>query len=194
MTEEEITKKVVEVAGQFGLGCGEEWQRMAGKFFKNARTFKDFTALTPESIEAIYLAGYTQYNAGRFEDAEKIFQLLSVLNHFEKKFWKALAAARQMQHKYEQAVAVYGYLGILDLQDPWPPLQSAKCLMRLRKFAEAETALRASMYLSEEKPDKAKVFEEASSLMALLEKKKVKKTKVEAPAAEESATGEKEAQ
>jgi hypothetical protein len=70
-------------------------EEMKDLFFKNARTFQDFTALTPESMEVIYLVAYNHYNAGKYEDAEKVFRLLTTLNHFERKYWKGLAAARE---------------------------------------------------------------------------------------------------
>jgi secretion system chaperone SscA len=153
-----------------------EWKDLLEKFTANGRTFRDFTQLTPESMEVIYMVAYNHYNAGKYDEAEKIFRLLAMLNHFERKYWKGLGAAREAQKKYEEALQAYGYLGITDVHDPYPPFQAAKCFVALAKPAEAEAALRAVVFNTTEKPEHAQLHQQAKALLDLVEKARREQT------------------
>lgn len=153
-----------------------EWKDFFEQFGANGRTYQDFTQLTPDSMEVIYLAAYNQYNAGRYEDAEKIFQLLSVLNHFEKKYWLGLGAAREMQKKYEEALKAYTYLGLQDLHAPLAPFHAAKCFIAIGKLDEAESALRAAHVNSKDKSEFIEIHQQAEGLLLMLEKNKKSQT------------------
>jgi secretion system chaperone SscA len=146
----------------------EEWKEVLQKFTANGRTFRDFTQLTPESMEVIYMVAYNQYNAGKFKEAESVFKLLSMLNHFERKYWKGLGAAREARHDFEGALQVYGYLGVMDIHDPYPPFHAAKCFVALGKAAEAEAGLRAAVFNSENKPEHAALHVQAKGLLELV--------------------------
>lgn len=148
----------------------EEWRDVIEKFTANGRTFRDFTELTPDSMEVIYMVAYNLYNSGKYADAEKVFRLLCMLNHFERKYWKGLGAAREAQQRYEQALEVYGYLGITDLYDPYPPFHAAKCFTAVGKAAEAESSLRAAVFNSKDKPEHAALHAKAQGLLELIEK------------------------
>lgn len=147
----------------------EEWKNVLEKFGANGRTFRDFTQLTPESMEVIYMVAYNQYNAGKFKEAESVFRLLAMLNHFERKYWKGLGAAREARRDFEGALQVYGYLGVMDLHDPYPPFQAAKCFVALGKAAEAEAGLRAAVFNSENKPEHAALHLQAKGLLELVQ-------------------------
>ncbi len=147
-----------------------DWKDIFEKFGPNGRTFRDFTQLTPESMEVIYMVAYNQYNAGKFDEAEKVFRLLAMLNHFERKYWKGLAASREAQKKYEDALQAYGYLGMMDIYDPAPSFHAAKCFIALGKAAEAEAGLRAAVFNSDNKPEHASLHQQAKDLLDLVQK------------------------
>ncbi len=150
----------------------EEWKDMLNKFSANGRTFRDFTQLTPESMEVIYMVAYNQYNAGKYDEAEKVFRLLAMLDHFQAKYWKGLAACREGLKKYEEALQAYGYLGIMDMYDPYPPFQAARCFVALGKAPEAEASLRAAVFNSADKPEHVNLHRQATGLLELLQKAK----------------------
>lgn len=168
-TTTESTPNAAEAAGGLPFSSADEWANFFQKFGTNARTFQDFTNLTPESMEAIYMAGYNQYNAGKYDEAEKIFQLLALLNHFEKRYWVSLGAARQMNGRHEEALKAFGYLAMFDFQSPEPPLYAAKSLIAMEKPEEAVKALRAAVFNSENKPEHAELNQEAKILLELIE-------------------------
>lgn len=159
----------------------EEWKDVLEKFTANGRTFRDFTQLTPESMEVIYMVAYNQYNAGKYDEAEKVFRLLAMLDHFNAKFWKGLAASREGLRKYEEALQVYGYLGMLDIHDPNPPFAAARCFVALGKSAEAEAGLRAAVFNSADKPEHAQLHQQATGMLDLLLKAREAKAQNTSP-------------
>jgi len=153
-----------------------EWKDVLEKFTANGRTFRDFTQLTPDSMEVMYMVAYNQYNAGKYAEAEKVFRLLAMLNHFERKYWKGLAACREAQKKHEEALQAYGYLGVMDIHDPYPPFQAAKCFVALGKAAEAEAGLRAAVFNSTDKAEYADLHQQATGLLELVQKARLAQT------------------
>lgn len=148
----------------------EEWRDFYQKFGENGRTFQDFTNLTPQSMEVIYMVAFNQYNAGKYEEAEKIFQLLSVLNHFDRRYWTGLGASREMQKKFDDAIKAYAYLAVLDLEDPLPALLCAKCYLTAGRVKDAEDALQACIYNAKENPQHAEIKIQAKNLLEVLSK------------------------
>jgi len=146
-----------------------EWQDFYQKFGANGRTFRDFTQLTPESMEAIYMIAYNQYNGGKYEDAERIFQLLSFLDHFDERYWLGLGASRERLKKYDEAIKAFTFLNVLNMDNPQPALLIAKCHIAAGKSEDAQGALHACVYLSGEKPEHADLKLQAQNLLELLE-------------------------
>jgi type III secretion system low calcium response chaperone LcrH/SycD len=146
----------------------EEWHEFYENFGKNGRTFQDFTNLTPQSMEVIYMVAYTQFNAGKYDEAEKVFQLLSVMNHFDPRFWTGLGASREMQKKFDEAIKAYTYLTILDLENPTPALLMGKCYLGAGRREDAESAFHACIFICKDKPANAEVKAQAQSLLEVL--------------------------
>ncbi len=157
-----------EAAGGFPFETAEDWQNFFEKFGANGRTYQDFTQLTPQSMEAIYMVAYNLYNAAKYGEAEKIFQLLSILNHFDKRFWIGLGACREQQKKYDNAIKAFGFVVMLDIHDPAPQLLCAKCFIAQGKTEDARGALEAVIFNSAEKPEFAQLKQEASGLLDLI--------------------------
>ncbi|MBB5037710.1 SycD/LcrH family type III secretion system chaperone [Prosthecobacter dejongeii] len=166
----DLQKAAKSAVGGLPFDSPEDWKNFFEKFGANGRTYQDFTNLTPQSMEVIYMVGYNQYNAGKYDEAERIFQLLSILNHFDRRFWTGLGACREQQKKYEEAIKAYGFLTMLDMEDPQPPLLMAKCYIAQGKVSDAEGALHACTYIARKKPAHAAILEQAENLLELLEK------------------------
>jgi secretion system chaperone SscA len=140
------------------------------KFGRNGRTFRDMTALTPENMEAFYFVAYNQYNAGQYDEAEKVFRLLAVLDHFQVKYWKGLAASLENQQKYKDAVKAWGYLAFLDMKDPEPPFMAARCFLAVGQPSEARAGLQIAIANCEGKPDKQEIKDQAEQILAALDR------------------------
>lgn len=146
----------------------EEWSEFFTNFGSNGRTMRDFTNLSPESMEVFYMVAYNQYNAGHYEESSKVFQLLATLDHFDKRFWMGLGSSRAMEGKHEDAIKAYAYMSFLDMKDPVPTFHCSRSLMALGKIAEAEAGLRATIANSEGVEEHAELKQQAESLLELL--------------------------
>lgn len=168
-TDTDIAAEAEEATGGFPFGSEQELKSFLERFGANGRTFRDFTQLTPQSMEVFYMVAFNQYNGGRYDEAEKVFRLLSMLNHFEPKYWMGLAASREMQGKHEEALKAYSFLSILDLRNPVPAFHGAKCFLALGKTDEALSGFRAAIYNSKDKPEHAALLQQAEGMLAVLE-------------------------
>jgi len=148
----------------------EEVKDFLAKFGRNGRTFRDCTALTPENMEAFYFIAYNQYNAGQFDEAEKVFRLLAVLDHFQVKYWKGLAASLENQQKYKEAVKAWGYLALLDMKDPEAPFMAARCFLAVGQNEDAKSGLQIAIANCEGKPDPLGIKDQAEQMLAALER------------------------
>jgi secretion system chaperone SscA len=148
----------------------EELKDFLVKFGRNGRTFRDCTALTPENMEAFYFVAYNQYNAGQFEEAEKVFRLLAVLDHFQLKYWKGLAASLENQRKYKDAVKAWGFLALMDMKDPEPPFMAARCFLAVGQTEEAKSGLQIAIANCEGRPDPLAIKHQAEQMLSALER------------------------
>ncbi|WP_075088673.1 type III secretion system translocon subunit SctE [Verrucomicrobium spinosum] len=114
----------------------DEWAEMLTNFGANGRTMRDFTNLTPESMEVFYMVAYNQYNAGQYEESSKVFQLLASLDHFDKRYWMGLGSSRAMEGNHKDAIKAFGYLGFLDVSDPVPSFHCARSFIATGKIKE----------------------------------------------------------
>lgn len=147
----------------------EEWEEMLTNFGANGRTMRDFTNLTPESMEVFYMVAYNQYNAGQYEESSKVFQLLAALDHFDKRYWMGLGSSRAMEGNHKDAIKAFGYLGFLDVTDPVPSFHCARSFIATGKIKEAEAALRATIANSEGKAEHAEIKQQAEHTLELLQ-------------------------
>jgi secretion system chaperone SscA len=169
--ETDIAAEAENATGGFPFGNEQELKSFLERFGANGRTFRDFTALTPQSMEVIYMVAFNQYNGGRYDEAEKVFRLLSMLNHFEPKYWMGLGACREMQKKYDEALKAYSYLSILDMRDPVPPFHGGKCFLAMGKTEEAVAGFQAAAFNAQGKPEHAALLQQAEGMLQVLQAK-----------------------
>lgn len=51
--------------------------------------------LSEDTLEQLYALGFNQYQAGKWDDAQKIFQALCMLDHYDARYFLGLGACRQ---------------------------------------------------------------------------------------------------
>ena len=145
-----------------------ESHNIAEKIMEGA-TLASLRGIPDKNLEALYALAYNDYNAGQYQQAEKLFRFLCLYNHMEKRYWKGLAATLQNQEKYAQAVAVYAHQAILDIDDPEPPFQASFCYLAEKNYIEAKKALDAVIAIGKENPKHASYVKKAKQLLSSID-------------------------
>lgn len=125
MTNEEIHKRMLELI----------------EGIKKGYTLGELQGYSPEEIEVIYSLGYSSYQAGRFDEAEKIFRFACMFAHLEPKYYLALGGALAAQRKYAEAIPTYAYVLMLELNNVEAYACIADCYLALGNAEEARNAL-----------------------------------------------------
>ena len=121
----------------------ERISEAARRLAQDNATLKELKGVTNDELEAVYSLGFSYYNTGKFEDAQKLFEFLVLFDHLSSKYWFALGAVQQARKDYEKAVASYGYSSFLDLENPKPQYHAAECLLAMGDKGNAASAIMA---------------------------------------------------
>ena len=121
----------------------EEKIAEAAKSFATGATLKEVRGITNDELEAVYSLGFSYYNTGKFDDAQKLFEFLVLFDHLNAKYWFALGAVQQARKDFQKAIASYGYSSFLDLENPKPQFHAAECFLALGDKANAASAIMA---------------------------------------------------
>ena len=140
-------------------------------FLEEGGTIKMLHDVSADTIEHIYAVGYSVFQSGKVEQAAKVFQLLSMLDHYQARFFIGLGAARQELGEYLQAIDAYSYAALMDINDPRPPFHSAECHLKLEQFTEAESGFYRAKKMSVDKLDYADLSKRADIMLKALKRK-----------------------
>lgn len=100
--------------------------------------------LNPKEAETVYASAYGLYEASQYAQAAELFLHLVFSNSFEQKYWRGLAASKQMEGKYVDALHAWALVALLVETDPEPHFYAAECLVSLGNKEEAAKALSAA--------------------------------------------------
>ncbi|MBS9884819.1 SycD/LcrH family type III secretion system chaperone VcrH [Vibrio alginolyticus] len=141
-------------------------------FLEEGGTLKMLHDVSQDTIEHIYAVGYNFFQSGKIEQAAKVFQLLSMLDHYQVRFFIGLGAARQELGEYLQAIDAYSYAALVDVNDPRPPFHSAECHLKLEQLTEAESGFYSAKEMSAGKSQYADLHERAGIMLEAVRNKK----------------------
>ncbi len=143
----------------------------AAKAFAGMGTVREMKGITDAEMEALYSMGFSFYNTGRYDDAEKVFRFLVLFDHLNARYWTGLGAVLQVKKLYGDAITSYGYASFLDLKNPKPQYYAAECCLALGDKANALSALAALEQFCAKDTEAGREFrEKAAALKALAEK------------------------
>lgn len=141
-------------------------------FLEEGGTLKMLHDVSQDTIEHIYAVGYNFFQSGKIEQAAKVFQLLSMLDHYQARFFIGLGAARQELGEYLQAIDAYSYAALVDVNDPRPPFHSAECHLKLEQLTEADSGFYSAKEMSAGKSQYADLHERAGIMLEAVRNKK----------------------
>ncbi|MGL1470669.1 SycD/LcrH family type III secretion system chaperone VcrH [Vibrio parahaemolyticus] len=141
-------------------------------FLEEGGTLKMLHDVSADTIEHIYAVGYNFFQSGKIEQAAKVFQLLSILDHYQARFFIGLGAARQELGEYLQAIDAYSYAALVDINDPRPPFYSAECHLKLEQLTEAESGFYSAKEMSAGKSQYADLHQRAGIMLEAVRNKR----------------------
>ncbi|MFM2594772.1 SycD/LcrH family type III secretion system chaperone [Vibrio harveyi] len=141
-------------------------------FLEEGGTLKMLHDVSADTIEHIYAVGYSFFQSGKVEQAAKVFQLLSMLDHYQARFFIGLGAARQELGEYLQAIDAYSYAALVDINDPRPPFHSAECHLKLEQLTEAESGFYSAKEMSAGKSEYADLHQRADIMLEAVKNKR----------------------
>ncbi|HCH1528756.1 TPA: SycD/LcrH family type III secretion system chaperone VcrH [Vibrio parahaemolyticus] len=141
-------------------------------FLEEGGTLKMLHDVSADTIEHIYAVGYNFFQSGKIEQAAKVFQLLSMLDHYQARFFIGLGAARQELGEYLQAIDAYSYAALVDINDPRPPFHSAECHLKLEQLTEAESGFYSAKEMSAGKSQYADLYQRAGIMLEAVRNKR----------------------
>ena len=109
--------------------------------------------LDSNDIEAIYAVTYNVYTSGKYQEAMKLFGVLSLLDPMDYRFVFGGASCLQMMGEYPTASLYFQLAGGLDTENPAPMLHTAECLLAIKDRDGAKAALKQAMERAGTKPD-----------------------------------------
>ena len=109
--------------------------------FAAGKTVAEMRGLSPDELEAIYSLGYTYYQVGKLDEAEKVFRFVCFMDHLDSKYWLALGAVLQSKRQLDEAVKVYANILLTNMNEPRAYYHIAECKLALGNRAEAQEAL-----------------------------------------------------
>lgn len=115
----------------------EAFKKMVGG---GLTTMREVKGISNKQMNAMYAVGFNLFNAGRLEDAKKVFNGLLILDHLERKYWFAMGAVLQQLKDFNEALKCYQVAAFLDIKIAKTQYQIAECHLAL---GDKENALNA---------------------------------------------------
>lgn len=143
MIKEELTEQFTESLVMEDKIADEVWT-----FFKDGGTFGMLQNISKEQIEQIYTVAYYQYDSGDYISAQKTFQMLCILDHFQGRFFLGLGACSQQLKQYQSAIESYQSAAVIDLEDPRPIFYLGECYLQIKDLSNAKQCFYLSAQLS----------------------------------------------
>lgn len=102
---------------------------------------KETLGFTPSMLEELYKLAHTQFRAGRYQDALKLFDFLYRLDPLDYRFVFGIAACHQYLKHYQEAAGYYIICQHIDPLNPIPRFHLYDCFMKLDMLVPALRAV-----------------------------------------------------
>lgn len=109
----------------------------------------------PRLISALYTYGYQLYQAARYEDASKVFLVLTMLDGRQTRFLMAYGKSMHQLGHFMEASLCYAGVYTLAPDDPQPLLLSAQCMAATGDTQGARDLLQEALVSCREAGDAA---------------------------------------
>jgi len=146
----------------------EELRDLALLYFGRGGKLQTLSNVTDKQLEGVYDLGVQFYRADKHDKAEPLFQLCCLMDTTQARFWRALAATRQMRGNLMGALEGYGMGLLMEPTNPNNLLDMATCLLAQGELERAKEALRSVPDVGTGSQHQA-TREKAAKLLSVLE-------------------------
>ena len=115
--------------------------RLLTTYLDGPGTLGAAAGFSEQNLESLYALGHQLYQAGRYDEALKLFSFVTLQNHVEKRYLIATGATLQMLERHSEALGFYGMACFMDPNDPVPVFHGSECLIALGRTDEAAEGL-----------------------------------------------------
>ncbi len=141
------------------------------QFFETGKPLKDVLEISDSTIETMYARAYSLYQSAKYDEAIRLFYILTLLAPWVVKFHMGVAACLHQQKNYTDAIRIYILVIALDPTNPIPVFHLHDCQLGLGFIPAAKASLRKVINLGIEKPQYAVLVHRAGLMMTKLTKK-----------------------
>jgi len=114
---------------------------------------------TDAELEVVYSLAFNLYSSGRYLEALKYFQFLSLYRPVKARFLKGLAACQYMSQQYQEASTTSSLLVLLDPNDAEALFLNGQALLMTGETEDAKLCLQHAASLPGDKgPERAKAL------------------------------------
>ncbi|RJG42768.1 SycD/LcrH family type III secretion system chaperone [Motilimonas pumila] len=140
-------------------------------FIDKGGVIHELLDVTDDELDSIYMVAYNLYQSCRYDDAEKLFQLLVTYNHYNISYYLGLGGCRQAKEKYQEAADTYSIAVLFDADDPRLPFHAGECHLALNDLKSAESGFYAAAMRAGEIPEYQELKAKAEGLLKLVQTK-----------------------
>ncbi|MDR1366745.1 MAG: tetratricopeptide repeat protein [Puniceicoccales bacterium] len=130
-----------------------------------------FPELDFSHLDAAYEIGLELLKQKKYGDAEDIFYCIATMNHFEQRYWKALAVTLLAQKKYQDALGIYLAAFFLDPMDVDVVASMADCCLSLGDREGAKNFLEQTIEIFNETKEREDLAKRAQGLLEMINQK-----------------------
>jgi len=148
----ELRRFMDAMQARFGDVPDEEIERGAEKvqkFIEGKINWAELFNFTPEMLFQMAEFGFSQFKAGRFESAERVFKVLTVLDWNNAYYHSMMGAILHKQKRYGEAVAEYSQALELDPEDVVSLTNRGEIFLQHGLLDEAEADLKKAVDLDQ---------------------------------------------
>lgn len=132
----------------------ERGARKVKSFIDGELNWAQLFDFTPEMLFQLAEYGFTQFKTGRYEDAERVFKVLTVLDWNNAYYHSVMGSILQRQKRYGEAIAEYSQAIELDANDIVSYTNRGEVLLLHGLLDEAEGDLEKATQLDPEGDDR----------------------------------------
>lgn len=124
------------VVVQNGVGKSD-YETLFKKIIFDEMIPEEAMGISDGMMEFLYSQGYKMYQTGHIKHAAEIFKMLTTLNADETKHSIALGICYMAMEQWDLALQSLGIALVVDLKDPYPPMQMGECYLKLKNRSAA---------------------------------------------------------